>query len=104
MICPNFIVSCKRHLEKNYFFCSWFSFGSSVFTGSALTSSLGASALTYSFGASALTSSFGASVWGSVDGITFSSVTSLILVSKSIPIVFLIFSAILADLPVLSLR
>ena len=58
-------------------------------------------------GASALTVSVASFVRASgstAGGATFSSVTVSGFVSTSIPIFFLIFSAILADLPVLSLR
>ena len=60
-----------------------------------------------SFGASAAgaASTAGASSLGaSAAGATFSSVTVSGFTSTSIPIFFLIFSAILADLPVLSLK
>ena len=89
MFIPYFIVYCFRHLEKNYFFFFELSFFSSAFGASV-------------FG----TSAFGASVvaFSTTGGATFSSVTCSGLVSISIPIFFFIFSAILADLPVLSLK
>jgi hypothetical protein len=87
-------------LKKNYFFsevlsdcCS--SLGASA-TGAA--SAAGASSLGAASAAGA--SSLGASTAGA----TFSSVTVSGFTSTSIPIFFLIFSAILADLPVLSLK
>ena len=63
------------------------------------------------FVASGTVSTLGASDTGaasvlsiSADGATFSSVTISGFASTSIPIFFLIFSAILADFPVLSLK
>ena len=99
MIIPNFIVKSSRHWKKNYFFSEVLSVDCSVVASSALGVS--------SFGASAVgaASTLGASSFGaSVGGATFSSVTVSGFASTSIPIFFLIFSAILADLPVLSLR
>ena len=98
MIDPNFIVKSIGHWKKNYFFSGVFS---SFFSN--LASTLGA----YSFLASAAgaASALGASSFlASVTGAKFSSVTVSGLASISIPIFFLIFSAILADLPVLSLK
>ena len=83
MIVPNIIVKGSRHWKKNYFFSEVLSVVCSVVASSILGAS-----------------SFGASVGCA----TFSSVTVSGFTSTSIPIFFLIFSAILADLPVLSLR
>ena len=99
MIIPNFIVKSSGHWKKNYFFSEVLSVDCSV----AASSFLGASC----FGTSAAgaASVLGASSFAaSVSGATFSSVTVSGFTSTSIPIFFLIFSAILADLPVLSLR
>ena len=88
MIVPNFIVKSSRHWKKNYFFSEGLSdFSSSLATSVVVASAAGASSL----GASAA-------------GARFSSVTVSGFTSTSIPIFFLIFSAILADLPVLSLK
>ena len=93
MIVPDFIVKSSRHWKKNYFFSEELSdFGSSFEISAAGASSLVASA--------AGASSLGASAAGA----TLSSVTVSGFTSTSIPIFFLIFSAILADLPVLSLK
>ena len=94
MIVPNFIVKSIGHWKKNYFFSGVFS---SFF--SILVSALGASAL----GASSFLTSVADST-SFETGARFSSVTVSGLTSISIPIFFLIFSAILADLPVLSLK
>ena len=93
MFVPNFIVNCVWHLEKNYFFSSGVPFLISSFFISALgTSDLSSEV----FGLSA--------VFSSTTGAKFSSVTSSGFDSTSIPIFFFIFSVILADFPVRSLK
>ena len=94
MVIPNFIVKSSGHWKKNYFFSEGLSdFGSSFEASSAGTFAAGAAS-------TAGVSSLGASATDA----TFSSVTVSGFASTSIPIFFLIFSAILADLPVLSLK
>ena len=88
MFIPNFIVKCLRHLEKNYFFSSELSFLVSDLT-SFLVSTL---------------VSFGKSFSSVLFSITSACNTSDLVSTISIPIFFLIFSAILADLPFLSLK
>ena len=98
MVVPNFIVKSIGHLEKNYFFSCKFS---SFF--SVLISALEASFLASSFGNSSFLDSsvakisfFESATVSLVAGAKFSSVTVSGFTSTSIPIFFLIFSAILA--------
>ena len=86
-------------MKKNYFF----SLGLSDFC-STLEASSALGAISLGASAAGAASALGASSLGAAAGATFSSVTVSGFTSISIPIFFLIFSAILADLPVLSLK